>query len=199
VKRALLFLMCATAFPQTPAQSPELKPGLYAFFVTDKGEFTAELYEKYTPKAVSVFIGLAQGVRPWYDPKTKEMVKRSLYDGVTFHRVINGEMIQAGDPTGTGTHNCGTKIPDEFLPGLRFDRSGRLAIANSGAPDSGGCQFFITVGPVSRWDGHYTIFGQIIDGQKVVDTINKGAVDGDKPVHPVTIQSVKIRRVSKPH
>jgi len=193
VKRALAFLLCAAAF----AQTPELKPGLYAFFQTDKGEFTAELYEKYTPKAVSVFIGLAQGVRPWYDPKTKAMVKRPLYDGVTFHRVINGEMIQAGDPTGTGTHNCGTKLPDEFLPGLRFDRSGRLAIANSGAPDSGGCQFFITVGPVTRWDGHYTIFGQIIDGQKVVDAINRSAVDGDKPVYPVTIQSVKIRRVAK--
>ena len=146
---------------------------------------------------MSVFIGLAQGVRPWYDPETKTMVKRRLYDGVTFHRVIREEMIQAGDPTGTGTHNCGTRLSDEFLPGLRFDRPGKLAIANTGEPNSGGCQFFITVGPVNRWDGKYTIFGQIISGQKVVDEINKGAVAGDKPLHPVTIQSVKIRRVAK--
>jgi cyclophilin family peptidyl-prolyl cis-trans isomerase len=106
-------------------------------------------------------------------------------------------MIQAGDPTGTGMHNCGNRVNDEFLPGLRFDRSGKLAIANTGAENSGGCQFFITVGPVSRWDGKYTIFGQIISGQKVVDEINKAAVVGDKPVHPVTIQTVKIRRISK--
>ena len=192
--RAFGLLACGFALH---AQTPELKPGLYAFFETDKGEFSAELYEKYTPKAVSVFIGLAQGVRPWYDPETKTMVKRRLYDGVTFHRVIREEMIQAGDPTGTGTHNCGTRLSDEFLPGLRFDRAGKLAIANTGEPNSGGCQFFITVGPVNRWDGKYTIFGQIISGQKVVDEINKGAVAGDKPLHPVTIQSVKIRRVAK--
>ena len=179
------------------AQTPELKPGLYAFFETDKGSFTAELYEKYAPRSVSVFIGLAQGVRPWYDPAVKEFVKRPMYNGVTFHRVINGEMIQAGDPTGTGTHNCGIRLNDEFLPGLRFDRSGKLAIANTGADNSGGCQFFITVGPVSRWDGKYTIFGQIVAGQKVVDEINHGALAGDKPVHPVTIQTVKIRRISK--
>ena len=192
--RAFGLLLCGFALL---AQTPELKPGLYAFFETDKGEFSAELYEKYTPKAVSVFIGLAQGVRPWYDPETKTMVKRRLYDGVTFHRVIREEMIQAGDPTGTGAHNCGTRLADEFLPGLRFDRAGKLAIANTGEPNSGGCQFFITVGPVNRWDGKYTIFGQIISGQKVVDEINKGAVAGDKPLHPVTIQSVKIRRVAK--
>ena len=192
--RAFGLLACGFALH---AQTPELKPGLYAFFETDKGEFSAELYEKYTPKAVSVFIGLAQGVRPWYDPETKTMVKRRLYDGVTFHRVIREEMIQAGDPTGTGAHNCGTRLTDEFLPGLRFDRAGKLAIANTGEPNSGGCQFFITVGPVNRWDGKYTIFGQIISGQKVVDEINKGAVAGDKPLHPVTIQSVKIRRVAK--
>ena len=192
--RAFGLLACGFALH---AQTPELKPGLYAFFETDKGEFSAELYEKYTPKAVSVFIGLAQGVRPWYDPETKTMVKRRLYDGVTFHRVIREEMIQAGDPTGTGAHNCGTRLTDEFLPGLRFDRAGKLAIANTGEPNSGGCQFFITVGPVNRWDGKYSIFGQIISGQKVVDEINKGAVAGDKPLHPVTIQSVKIRRVAK--
>ena len=195
--RSQLSIALALSGWLVPAQTPELKPGLYAFFETDKGPFAAELFEKYTPKSVSVFIGLAQGARAWYDPQTKAMVKRPFYDGLTFHRVINGEMIQAGDPTGTGAHNCGTKLRDEFLPGLRFDRAGKLAIANTGEPDSGGCQFFITVGSVNRWDNKYTIFGQIISGQKVVDEINKGALSGDKPLHPVTIQRVKIRRVVK--
>jgi cyclophilin family peptidyl-prolyl cis-trans isomerase len=77
------------------------------------------------------------------------MVQRPLYDNITFHRVVPEEAIQSGDPTGTSAHNCGVTVADEFLPGLRFSGPGRLALANSGNPDSGGCQFFITVQPMA--------------------------------------------------
>jgi cyclophilin family peptidyl-prolyl cis-trans isomerase len=104
-------------------------------------------------------------------------------------------MIQAGDPTGTGSHNCGFTIQDEFLPGLRFDNSGKLAMANTGAPDSGGCQFFITTSPMHEWDSKYTIFGVIVEGQDVVEKIGHAPVHGDRPVAPVKLISVTIQRV----
>jgi peptidyl-prolyl cis-trans isomerase A (cyclophilin A) len=123
------------------------------------------------------------------------MVKRPLYDNITFHRVVPGEMIQSGDPTGTGYHNCGVNVRDEFLPGLRFDRAGKLAMANTGAPDSGGCQWFITESPMRQWDGKYTIFGTVVEGQEVVAKINHAHVRGDKPVDPVKLLSVTIERI----
>ena len=125
-------------------------------------------------------------------------MKRPLYNDITFYRVVTGEMIQAGDPTGKGTHNCGFTIRDEFLPGLRFDRGGMLAMANTGEPDSGGCQFFITVGPMPTWSGKYTIFGQVVEGQDVVNKINHGQVHEDRPVNPVKLESVMIQRIGPP-
>jgi cyclophilin family peptidyl-prolyl cis-trans isomerase len=122
------------------------------------------------------------------------MVKRPLYDNITFHRVVRGEMIQAGDPTGTGRHNCGFTIRDEYLPGLRFDSAGKLAMANSGNPDSGGCQFFITDGPMRSWDGKYTIFGLVVEGLDVVAKINHAPLHDDKPIEPVKLTGVTIER-----
>ena len=180
------------------AQSPENRsPGLYATFITSKGDITARLYEKYTPIAVQTFVGLAQGTKAWRDPKTGVMVKRPLYNNITFHRVLSGEMIQSGDPTGLGTHNCGIRIPDEILPGLRFDRGGKLAIANTGDPNTGGCQFFITTDPVVQWTGKYTIFGDVVSGQDVAAAISHAPVKGDKPVDPVELTAVVIERVRK--
>jgi peptidyl-prolyl cis-trans isomerase A (cyclophilin A) len=175
--------------------SPDLKPGLYAIFNTSEGVITARLYEKYTPAAVDNFVALAQGTKPWRDPKTGALVRRSLYENITFHRVIPGEAIQSGDPTGTSAHNCGVTIRDEFLPGLRFSAPGRLAVANNGNPDSGGCQFFITVQPMPRWDGKYTIFGEVVGGMDVVLKISRMPVHGDKPVDPVKLTSVSIERI----
>ncbi len=177
------------------AQSPPLKPGLYAVFNTSSGPITAVLYERATPTAVRNFIALAQGTKPWKDPKTGAMVKRPLYDNLIFHRVLPGIMIQSGDPTGTGAHNCGITIPDEFLPGLKFDRAGRLAVANTGDPNSGGCQFFITTDIMVQWSGKYTIFGDVVSGQDVADKISHGRVKGDRPVNPVKLVSVTIERV----
>jgi cyclophilin family peptidyl-prolyl cis-trans isomerase len=194
----LTFLMAVAALPMT-LESPalaqqELPPGLYAVFNTSAGMFTAKLYEKDTPIAVQTFVGLAMGTKPWADPVTHKLVKRPLYDNITFHRIIAGTMIQSGDPTGKGTHNCGFTIRDELLPGLRFDRAGKLAMANTGAPDSGGCQFFITTGPMSQWNGKYTIFGYVVSGQDVVEKISRAPARDEKPLEPVKLLSVTINR-----
>lgn len=187
--RITLFLLAASC---VFAEQPN---GLYAIFNTSAGNITARLFEKDTPVTVQNFVALAQGSKGTFDPKTGKIVKRPLYDNITFHRVVPGEMIQAGDPTGLGTHNCGVTIPDEFLPGLRFDRAGKLAMANTGAPDSGGCQFFITESPMRSWDNKYTIFGTVVEGIEVVSKINHAPVRGDKPVDPVKLLSVTIERI----
>jgi len=169
--------------------------GLYAVFNTSHGTFSARLYEKETPVTVQNFIALAQGSKPTRDPKTGKFVQRPLYEDITFHRVVRGEMIQSGDPTGTGAHNCGVTIPDEILPGLRFDGAGKLAMANAGQPNTGGCQFFVTVNAMRLWDGSYTIFGVIVEGLDVVTNINRMPLHGDRPVDPVKLISVNIQRV----
>jgi cyclophilin family peptidyl-prolyl cis-trans isomerase len=183
---------------QASGPQPPLKPGLYAVFDTSEGEITAELYEKYTPIAVKTFVGLATGTHPWVSPTLKKWVKGPMYDNITFHRVVRDEMIQSGDPTGKGNHNCGFTIHDEILPGFRFDRAGKLAMANAGSPDSGGCQFFITADAVPQWTGTYTIFGQVVEGQDVVRRINHAPVKDEKPLDPVALRHVRIVRVAKP-
>ena len=169
--------------------------GLYATFHTSFGNFTARLFEKETPRTVANFVALAQGSKATRNPKTGAFVKVPLYDNITFHRVVPGEMIQSGDPTATGRHNCGVTLDDELLPGLRFDSSGKLAMANTGDPNTGGCQFFITVGPMYTWSGKYTIFGAVVEGIDVVEKINHAPVHGDQPVNPVKLQTVTIERI----
>lgn len=199
---SLCVSICLTVAP-LPLNASEkavkpLPPGLYAVFTTSQGVFTAVLYEKFAPASVRNFVGLAQGTKAWREPVTGAMVKRPMYDNLTFHRVLHGQMIQSGDPTGTSAHNCGITVPDEFLLGLQFDRSGRLAVANSGAPDSGACQFFITSDLVPEWNNKYTIFGQVVRGQEVVDAISHGRVHGEKPVDPVKLIRVRVMRAVKP-
>ena len=190
VTRFILLLLAAGC-----ASAQSQSKGLYAIFDTSMGKFAARLYEKDTPISVENFVALAQGTKATLDPKTKTLVKRPLYDNITFHRVVRDEMIQSGDPTGTGAHNCGFTIRDEFLPGLRFDSPGKLAMANTGQPDSGGCQFFITTNAVRPWDGKYTIFGVVVEGLDVVAKINHAPVRGDRPVEPVKLIGVTIERV----
>jgi cyclophilin family peptidyl-prolyl cis-trans isomerase len=196
---ALTFSVFAFMPLNAAPNPPALKPGLYAIFTTSEGAITARLYDKDTPGTVANFVALAQGTKPWRDPKTGAMVRRPLYDNITFHRVVPGEAIQSGDPTATGAHNCGVTISDELLPGLRFSAPGRLAVANNGNPDSGGCQFFITAQPMLRWDGKYTIFGEVVAGMDVVSKISHMPVHGDKPVDPVKLISVSIERIEKKH
>jgi len=182
---------------QAPAAQPEghHRPnGLYATFHTAVGDITARLFEKETPRTVENFVSLAQGVKPWKDPITPTMVRRPLYNNMTFHRIMKGVMIQAGDPTGTGSHDCRVKVADEYLPGLRFDGPGKLAMANKGGPDSGGCQFFLTEAPVSEWTGKYTIFGEVVEGRDLISKISHMPAHGDKPIDPVKLMSVSIER-----
>lgn len=192
--RAVLLLLLLALGWSLIAQ-PKRPNGLYATFDTEKGSFTAVLYEKDTPNTVRTFIGVAQGALATLDPETRKPVRRRLYDGLTFHRVVRGEMIQAGDPTGIGSFNCGFTIADEILPGLRFTTAGKLAMANAGQPNSGGCQFFVTVNPMPTWSGNYTIFGHIVEGLDVVEAINRVPLRGDRPVTPVKLNSVTIERV----
>jgi peptidyl-prolyl cis-trans isomerase A (cyclophilin A) len=192
--KSLLVFFCVSA--AALAQVPN-KPGLYAVFETSMGNFTAKLYEKEAPKSVQSFVGLAKGEKPWLDPQTRAMVKRPLYDNIFFHRVIKSTVIQAGDPTGVGNHNCGVKLLDEFLPGLRFDQPGKLAVANTGQPDSGGCQFFITTEGVNEWNGKYTIFGDVVSGLDVARKISNQPSKDEKLITPVKLITVRIERVEK--
>lgn len=193
----LLITVCLVpATADKPPKKPfHMKTGLYAVLDTSEGRIVAELFEKYTPIAVKNFVGLAQGTRPWKDAKG-QWVRQPMYTNIMFHRVIREEMIQTGDPTGTGSGDCGITIPDEFLPGLQFNGPGRLAVANTGKPNSGACQFFITEEAVPRWNNNYTIFGQVVDGQDVVHTIDFKPLIGDRPAKPVMLKSVLIERIT---
>src|SRR5215471_20872812 len=210
---AALFLITFGAFAQTPPAkapattttpaapaAPALEPGLYAIFNTSMGTITAKLFEKEVAMTVNNFVALAKGTKPWKDPKTGAMVAKPLYNNITFHRVIPNFMIQTGDPTATGSHDCGILIKDEILPSLKFDRPGRLGMANIGSPNTGGCQFFITEAPQPGLDagpnGAYTIFGQVVEGQELVGKIARVPRDrNDKPNTPVKLISVTIKRV----
>ncbi|HUA59684.1 MAG TPA: peptidylprolyl isomerase [Verrucomicrobiae bacterium] len=203
--KSLSILICAAAcsLAQTPpapapAGAPQLEDGLYAIFHTDKGDITARLFEKETPLTVANFVGLAKGTKAWLDPKTKAYVHRSLYANIGFHRIMMDQMIQSGSAVPDGSHNCGVKLKDEIRPDLRFDQVGRLAMANTGGPNTGACQFFITDTKAAPWDGAYTIFGQVVDGQSVVHEISRVPVVDRRDFlakTPVKLISVTIKRV----
>lgn len=198
-----LLAMVAGAFAQTPpaaapAATPAREPGLYATIKTSMGDITVKFYEKEAPITVKNFVDLARGTKAWKDPKTGQMVKRPLYAGTIFHRVIPGFMIQGGDPSGTGAGDVGFTIPDEFAPNLKFDVPGRLAMANTGQPHTGGCQFFITEVPYPSLNGGYTIFGQVIEGQDLVTKITHVPRKDDRPLTPIKIVSIAIKREGPP-
>ncbi|MEK7754560.1 MAG: peptidylprolyl isomerase [Acidobacteriota bacterium] len=191
----LISLFAAGLLAQAPPAA--LDPGLYATFVTSQGNIVVKFYEKEAPITVKNFVALAQGHKAFADPKTGQRVTRPLYNGLTFHRVIPGFMIQGGDPLGTGTGGTDA-IPDEFHPTLKFDQPGRMAMANAG-PKTGSCQFFFTEVPVPHLNGLHTIFGQVVEGQDVVSKIGRVPRDGnDKPRIPVKIVSVSIKREGPP-
>ena len=183
----------------TAAAAPALEPGLYAILRTSLGTITAQLFEKETPITVRNFSALARGVKAWKDPKTGAMVKRPLYNNLIFHRVIPNFMIQTGDPTGSGSGECGFTIPDEIRPTLKFDRPGRLGMANIGSKNTGGCQFFITEVAYPSLDGSYTLFGQVVEGQDVVNKIAHVPTGAnDKPRTAVRLISVTMKREGPP-
>jgi peptidyl-prolyl cis-trans isomerase A (cyclophilin A) len=173
----------------------DLKPGLYAVFETTLGEITCRLFPEKTPKTVENFVGLANGTKESLDSKTKQRTKKRFYDGLNFHRVIPKFMIQGGCPQGTGTGGPGYQFEDEFTKDLKFDRPGKLAMANSG-PGTNGSQFFITLAPTDWLNQHHTIFGEVVKGQDVVEKIVTVPRDRqDRPQTPVEMKSVKIVEV----
>lgn len=187
----VLAVVAADAFAESKRE-----PGLYAIFETSMGKITVQLYEKEAPKTVANFVGLAEGTKEWTDPKTGKPVKKPFYDGLIFHRVLPKFMIQGGDPLGNGTGGPGYRFEDEFSPNLKFDRPGRLAMANSG-PNTNGSQFFITEVPTDWLSNRHTIFGQVVEGQDLVDKIARVPQDekmGNRPLTPVVIEKLTILR-----
>ena len=192
--KKLILLILAIASPVVFARGQlKLLPGVYAVFETSMGNFTCELFQNQAPKTVENFIGLAEGTK---------IKGKHFYDGTIFHRVIDGFMIQGGDPTGTGTGTPGYSIPDEKSPALNFGREGMLAMANAGRPNTGGSQFFVTVAPKTSLNGGYAIFGHVVDGMDVVKKIAKvetklqpGGREKSRPVKNVVLKKVTIQRV----
>jgi peptidyl-prolyl cis-trans isomerase A (cyclophilin A) len=181
--------------PSLPAVELPTEPGLYAVIYTSMGNIVCRLFEKDAPKTVANFRGLATGTKAWTDPETGQTKHTPLYSGTTFHRVIPDFMIQGGDPLGTGYGSPGYKFDDEISPDQTFNRAGILAMANSG-PNTNGSQFFITVGPQEHLNGNYSIFGEVVSGQDVVDAISKVPTDeNNKPLTPVKINAISIKTV----
>jgi peptidyl-prolyl cis-trans isomerase A (cyclophilin A) len=171
-----------------------MKPGLYAHFDTTEGKFTVRLFDKEAPKTVENFVGLAEGNREFKDPKTRSSAKRPYYNGIIFHRVIDGFMIQGGDPLGLGTGGPGYNFPDEFHPSLRHDRAGLLSMANAG-PNTNGSQFFITLAATPHLDNRHSIFGEVVDGLDIVQKIGRAPTGPrDRPKTDIVIRNVTIER-----
>lgn len=177
---------------------------MFAIIHTSKGDIRLELYPDHAPKTVANFVGLADGSKEWTDPATGEKRNDPLYNGVIFHRVIDGFMIQGGDPLGRGTGGPGYRFDDEIHPELSFNQPYQLAMANAGKrPDpitgrlsgTNGSQFFITVSEPGYLTGKHTIFGVVADDESraVVDAIATTPTGGqDRPVEDVVINSISI-------
>jgi len=159
-----------------------MKAGTYAKFETSLGNFTIELFEKETPNTVGNFVKLAE---------------KNFYNGVVFHRVIDGFMIQGGDPTGTGRGGPGYQFADEFHPNLKHNSEGVLSMANAG-PNTNGSQFFITLAPTPHLDNRHSVFGKVVEGMDVVRKIGKTKTSkpGDRPVVDVVMNKVTIEKVA---
>ncbi|WP_188466475.1 peptidylprolyl isomerase [Bizionia arctica] len=172
---------------------PDLEDGIYAEFVTNKGIMVAKLDYKEVPVTVANFIALVEGTHPNLPDSLKG---KKYYDGTTFHRVIDKFMIQGGDPTGTGAGSPGYKFSDEFHPALKHDKPGVLSMANSG-PGTNGSQFFITEAPTPNLDNRHSVFGELVIGIDVQDSISNVAVSpgNNKPVEPVVVEAINIIRV----
>jgi len=192
-------LMALAGVVATPAMAQKKRdPGLYATFQTNQGTIVCQLFEKEAPVTVKNFVDLAEGNKEYKDPKTGGMKKSRYYDGIIFHRVIPDFMIQGGDPTGTGTGGPGYDFKNEYTPSIKFDKAGRLAMANRGR-DTNGSQFFITEAAVGLEAQDYTIFGQLLEGLDVVKKIArvpKDARSKERPATPVVIEKLIIERVA---
>ena len=168
--------------------------GTYARFVTTEGNFTIRLFDQEAPKTVENFVGLAEGTKQWSDPRINQKVQKPYYNGTIFHRVIDGFMIQGGDPLGQGIGGPGYNFADEFHPKLRHNKAGTLSMANRG-PNTNGGQFFITLGKTPHLDDRHAVFGEVVEGMDVVTKIGKTPIgERDRPVTDIVIETVTIER-----
>ena len=159
---------------------------------TNMGEITIRMFSDLAPKTVENFVGLATGAKEFTDPTSGKMTSRPYYDGLVFHRVINGFMIQGGCPLGKGTGGPGYEFEDEFHPEARHNKAGMLSMANRG-PNTNGSQFFITLAPTPHLDNGHTVFGEVVDGLDVVTAIgNVKTGSGDRPVADVIIEKIVV-------
>ena len=157
---------------------------IYTAFDTTEGKFKVKLFGEEVPRTVENFVSLAEGTK----------TGKPFYDGTIFHRVIDGFMIQGGDPQGTGRGGPGYKFADEFHPVLKHSKPGILSMANAG-PNTNGSQFFITVAPTPHLDNRHSVFGEVVEGYDVVEKISKAPRDRqDRPNKEIRINSVKIER-----
>jgi peptidyl-prolyl cis-trans isomerase A (cyclophilin A) len=190
-----LILLLSVAFGIS-GETQDKKGPVFATLKTSQGDIVVQLFEDKAPKTVANFVALATGAKEWTDPKTREKVKRPLYNGTVFHRVIPGFMIQGGDPLGNGTGGPGYRFEDEFHPELKHSKPGILSMANAG-PNSNGSQFFITNKATPWLDGKHSVFGEVVKGQNIVDDIATVSRDPrDRPIKDVIIQEVIISRGS---
>jgi peptidyl-prolyl cis-trans isomerase A (cyclophilin A) len=168
---------------------------VHAEFATTEGSFKIRLFDQEVPETVANFVGLAEGTKEWTHPGTHEkMTNTPFYDGIIFHRVIDGFMIQGGDPLGKGIGGPGYQFKDEFHPSLRHSKAGILSMANAG-PNTNGSQFFITLGPTPHLDNRHSVFGEVVEGMEIVRRIGSTPTGRqDRPVKDVVINSVKITR-----
>ena len=166
----------------------------FAKFTTSEGDFKVRLFDDKAPNTVANFSGLAEGTKEWTDPKTRQKVRRPFYDGLVFHRVIDGFMLQGGCPMGNGMGGPGYQFADEFGPGLRHDRPGLLSMANAG-PNTNGSQFFVTLAATPWLDNKHAIFGEVVEGMDVVQKIGKTRTGAnDRPAQDIRIEKVAVER-----
>lgn len=177
----------------TQKSKKEIKK-MFAVFDTSKGKIKIRLFFKETPVTVENFVGLAEGTKEFVNLSTGRPEKKNFYDGLIFHRVIPKFMIQGGCPLGTGTGGPGYQFKDEIVPTLKHNKAGILSMANAG-PGTNGSQFFITLEATPWLDGKHTVFGEVVEGMDVVESIAAVKRDGrDKPTTPIKINTVKIVR-----
>jgi len=168
---------------------------IHVVLTTIEGTFKVKLFDQEVPNTVANFVGLAEGTKEFTDPKTGQKTKRPFYDGLVFHRVIDGFMLQGGCPLGTGTGGPGYKFADEFNAKLRHAKPGILSMANAG-PGTNGSQFFVTLAATPWLDNKHSVFGEVVEGMDVVNKIGAAPTSkpGDRPLKPITINSVKIEK-----
>ncbi|HMO65375.1 MAG TPA: peptidylprolyl isomerase [Verrucomicrobiota bacterium] len=188
-----LLLLVPAALPSALRAAPAAD-GLYARFDTSLGTFWCKLEHTLAPRTVANFVSLTEGSRPWLDYIKSNISRERFYDGLTFHRVVRGFVIQGGSPNGFGNDNPGYTFRDEFHPQLRHSAAGILSMANSGA-NSNGSQFFITLTNTPSLDDKHSVFGSVVEGLDVVFAIGAVPVTtNDRPVTPVLMQAVTIER-----